>query len=59
MGKLSRLDYLQNSSTEELIAELARRRQTALGDCSDEELIQELAERPGVYRDRLPRIVEK
>lgn len=60
-GKYSRaeLSYLEEATRQELLDELARRRQNALRVVSSKEIEEELARR-GVNRgDPLPNVVEK
>ena len=54
----SRLEHLAESSVQELLEEMARRRRNALHDCTDKEVEAELTKR-GVERDLPPRYVEK
>lgn len=64
MADKTRHDRLTETTAEELIGELVRRRRESLRDCSDQEIEDEL-ERRGVDRsyqhpkDEPPRYVEK
>ena len=61
MADKTRLDRLSETTADELIGELVRRRRESLRDCSDQEIEDELVRR-GVERrtqDSPPRLVEK